>query len=395
MISLFNRLLTMTLPTHQSAFLWGARQTGKSFFLRQQFKDAIYYDLLDTQTLMRLTKNPYLLREELLAMSPQALKGPIIIDEIQKVPDLLNEVHRLIESYHLQFILCGSSARKLKTSATNLLGGRAWIYHFYPLVYPEIPQFNLLKALKQGLLPRHYLAPETDIFRHLEAYVSTYLTDEIRNEGLVRNLAGFARFLDVAGLSNGHMINMNNIARDCGIDRATVQGYFQILLDTWLGYFIYPYKKKIKRDLISAMPKFYLFDVGVAHYLSGETLTDLKGAVAGSAFEHFILMELQAYLHLKQIRKRLTYWRTKTGLEVDFVLGEAEMAIEVKSNEQVRQSDLKGLIAFAEEHPKVQAIVVSLDQKPRQLQVNADVSILILPWQVFLTRLWQGDLIYL
>lgn len=390
---MFPRILTMNLPKKQSAFLWGARQTGKSSFLKLHFKDAVYYDLLDMHLFMKWTKAPYLLREEILALDAESLKNPIIIDEIQKIPALLNEVHGLIEHHHLQFILCGSSARKLKTSSTNLLGGRAWIYSFYPLTFTEIPDFNLLKALQQGLIPNHYLSSPQHVNDHFQAYVDTYLTDEIRNEGLVRNLAGFARFLDVAGLSNGEMINANNIARDCGVDRSTVTGYYQILIDTLIGYYVYPFAKKIKRDLVMSTPKFYLFDVGVANYLARQSLTDLRGAVAGKCFEHYVFMELHAYIHLNRKRIDVTYWRTKTGLEVDFVLPQAEVAIEVKISEQVHKEDLKGLVAFCEEHSNMSAYVVSLDSKPRRLQIGDQLSILILPWQMFLTRLWNGEII--
>ncbi|MFN7096873.1 MAG: ATP-binding protein, partial [Gammaproteobacteria bacterium] len=325
---MFTRLLHMQLPAKQSAFLWGARQTGKSSYLKHYYKNAIYYDLLDTHEVLRLTKQPFLLREELLALEQQNIQQPIIIDEIQKVPELLNEVHWLIENKRLQFILCGSSARKLKAQSTNLLGGRAWLYHFYPLTFAEIPDFNLLTALQNGLIPSHYLSDKKYINNHLQGYVDTYLTDEIRNEGLVRNLAGFARFLDVAGLTNTEMINTNNIARDCGIDRITVQNYYQILVDTMLGYFVYPYSKKKKRDIITATPKFYLFDVGVANYLAQQSISELKGSIAGKSFEHFIFMELIAYLGINRKREDIQYWRTKTGLEVDFILGDAAVALE-------------------------------------------------------------------
>lgn len=390
---MFKRILEMTLPQGQSAFLWGARQTGKSSYLRSHFKESLYYDLLNTHELIRLTKSPFLLREEILASQKIFLKKPIIIDEIQKVPDLLNEVHYLIEQYKLAFILCSSSARKLKTEATNLLGGRAWIYHFYPLTYKEIPDFNLLKALQQGLIPTHYLASSDTIHNHLQAYIDIYLTDEIRNEGLVRNLAAFARFLEIAGLTNGEMVNTTNIARDCSIDRTTVQGYYQILEDTLLGYLIYPFHKKIKRDIITATPKFYLFDVGVANYLANQSFKDLKGSNAGKSFEHFILMELIAYRSYQRKRFKIQYWRTKSGYEVDFVLGNAELAIEIKITEQVHKEDIKGLIAFCEEFPKSMAIVISQDIRMRKIIINDHQTILVLPWKTFLTKLWAGELI--
>ena len=390
---MFNRLLTINLPPHQSAFLWGARQTGKSSFLKHIFKNSIYYDLLDTREIARLTHAPYLLREELITANPEKLKLPIIIDEIQKVPGLLNEIHWLIENKQLQFILCGSSARKLKTQSTNLLGGRAWPLHFYPLVYPEIPDFDLLLALTHGLIPKHYLSEPQYIQRYFQAYVDVYLTDEIRNEGLVRNLSGFSRFLEVAGLSNGEMLNASNVARDCGVNRVTVQGYYQILEDTLLGYSIYPFKEKIKRDLILSMPKFYLFDVGVANHLAHRTITTLKGDAAGKAFEHFILMELIAYRGLTQKLFDITYWRTKTGLEVDFILGKAATAIEINISEQAHQEDLKGLIAFCEEHPNTQGIVVSQDSKPRHIQVTDSIVLQVLPWETFLEKLWRHEII--
>jgi len=388
----YHRKLQLKLPHRQSAFLWGARQTGKSSFLKAHYPQSFYYDLLNSHEVIRLSKAPFLLREEILALDKQTLQHPIIIDEVQKIPELLNEVHWLIENTAAQFILCGSSARKLKTQATNLLGGRAWQYHFYPLSFAEIPDFDLLKALQHGLIPNHYLADSSFIMDHLQAYIDIYLTDEIRNEGLVRNLSGFARFLDVAGLTNGEMVNASNIARDCGIDRTTVQGFYQILVDTLLGYYVYPFREKIKRDLITAMPKFYLFDVGVANYLAQQSIHALKGSACGKSFEHYIFMELTAYINIYRKRYKITYWRTKTGLEVDFIIGKAKAAIEVKISEQVQQSELSGLIAFCEEHPKTKAIVVSQDKRARRMQVK-DTEIFILPWKTFLKKLWQGSIL--
>jgi len=389
---MFNRILKIDLPPRQSAFLWGPRQTGKSTYLKKRFSQSVFYDLLGSHEIVRLSKNPELLREEILALDDKSRQHPIIIDEIQKVPELLNEIHWLIENTEAQFILCGSSARKLKTQSSNLLGGRAWLYHFYPLTSAEIPDFDLLTALQQGLIPKHYLAKPQDINNHFQAYIDIYLTDEIRNEGLVRNLAGFARFLDVVGFSNAEMVVATNIARDCGIDRSTVQAYFQILVDTLLGCYLYPYRKQIKRTLISATPKFYLFDVGIANFLGHQNITALQGPAAGKAFEHFILMELMAYLGLERKRSDITYWRSKSGLEVDFILGQAEVAIEVKISTQVHRQDLKGLIAFCEEHPNTKPIVVSQDSRPRKLIINDTLTINVLPWRIFLDKLWKGEI---
>lgn len=390
---MFTRIIKIKALKGQSFFLWGARQTGKSSYLLIHYPDSLRFDLLDTALFLRYMREPYLFRSDLLNQPKEKLELPIIIDEIQKVPELLNEVHRMIEGENLQFILCGSSARKLRTQSTNLLGGRAWLYHFYPLVFPEIPDFNLLKVLQQGLLPKHYLSPSDLIQENLAAYVNVYLTDEIQREGLVRNLAGFSAFLEMVGLCNGEMINMSNIARDCHIDRNSVQGYFQILVDTLLGYFIFPYHKKVKRDLLVATPKFYLFDVGVANYLGKRVVSELQGDAAGRSFEHTILMELIAYRGLIEKRLDINYWRTKTGLEVDFILEKGKVAIEVKISKQLHQQDLKGLIAFCEEHPDTKAYAVSQDLFPRQLNINGKVSIQILPWKNFLEKLWAGEII--
>jgi len=390
---MFDRIMKFSLPEQQSIFLWGARQTGKSSFLERYYPDSLYFDLLDMQLFLHYTQSPYLFREELLNQPQDKLQNPIIIDEFQKVPALLNEVHLLIEKHKLQFILCGSSARKLKTQSTNLLGGRAWVYHFFPLVYPEIPNFDLLHALQYGLLPKHYLSSSKFIHKYLQAYIEVYLTDEIRNEGLVRNLSGFSRFLEMAGLCNGEMINMSNISRDCHVSRNTVEGYFQILIDTMLGSFIYPYNKKIKRDLLVAIPKFYLFDVGIANYLAHREVLQLKGDIAGKSFEHYMLMEIMAYRGIQQKRFDICYWRTKTGLEVDFILGDAKVAIEIKISEQVHAQDLHGLKAFCEEHTDTKGIVVSQDLLPRKLMLQNNISVDILPWRIFLERLWGGKII--
>ncbi|MCX7115662.1 MAG: AAA family ATPase [Gammaproteobacteria bacterium] len=385
---MYQRYLKMDLPAGQSAFLWGARQTGKSTYLHQRFPDALYYDLLQMDIHSRFLTHPYLLREELLALPPERLRLPVIIDEIQKIPMLLNEVHGLIESHRIQFILCGSSARKLKRGAANLLGGRAWRYVFYPLVYPEIPAFNLLTALNRGLIPSHYQSEHYE--RSLKAYIYDYLKEEIQAEGLVRNLPAFARFLDMQVHSHGQLVNYSNIARDCAIDSKTVKEYYQILVDTLLGYFVEPYHARATRNEISHVPKFYLFDVGVANALLKQSIVELRGQVAGQALEHYILTEIVAYRGLNDLDFPIKFWRTKTGLEVDFILGDAEVAIEVKISQTVHQADLKGLIAFSKEYTPRHTLVVSQDAAPRRLSVEG-ADILILPWKDFLTRLWARE----
>ncbi len=387
----YNRLLNMDIPVGQSAFLWGARKTGKSTYLRAHFSESVYYDLLKSDLHQRYTKEPYLLREEVLALSEGQLSHPIIIDEVQKIPALLNEVHWLIENTSAYFILCGSSARQLKRGGANLLGGRAWRFEFYPLVFPEIPDFDLLHSLNNGLLPSHYL--QKNASRSLNAYVHDYLKEEIRGEGLVRNLPAFSRFLDAVGFSHGEMTNFSNISRDVGVDSKTVKEYYQILIDTLLGFFILPFSKRISRDIITATPKFYLFDVGIANYLQKKKIIDLKGIDAGNSFEQFILLELVAYRGLKELHFDIQYWRTRSGLEVDFVLNQGEIVIEVKISSQVRKADIKGLISFViDYHPK-KAFVVSQDPRPRKILLDDGLEITILPWKEFLNVLWSGSLI--
>jgi predicted AAA+ superfamily ATPase len=387
---LYHRLLKLDLPHKQSAFLWGARQEGKSTFLREHFPNSYVIDMLQSDVMLEFSKNPHLLREQILALTEEILAYPIIIDEVQKVPALLDEIHWLIENTSAYFILCGSSARKLKHGAANLLGGRAWRFEFFPLVSAEIPQFDLLKALNNGMLPKIY--PQANARRFLHAYVTDYLKEEIQSEGLVQNLPVFARFLDSLAFTNGQLTNYTNIARDCGIDAKTVKAYYQILVDTLIGYYVEPYNKKVGRDILTSVPKFYLFDVGVAGFIAKRQIAELKGAEAGAAFEHFILLELMAYRSLYEQDFSIRYWRTKTGLEVDFILGEAEVAIEVKISQHVDGSELTGLSAFIEEHQPKRAIVVSLDKKPRRL-IRQGAKIEIWPYQEFLTALWAKKII--
>ncbi|HEU5281480.1 MAG TPA: AAA family ATPase [Gammaproteobacteria bacterium] len=382
----FQRYLKMALPAGQSAFLWGARKTGKSTLLASEFSDSIFYDLLKTDEYARLLASPHLLREELLAASSDDLKKPVIIDEVQKIPALLNEVHWLIENKKIAFILCGSSARKLKRGAANLLGGRAWKYHFYPLVYPEVPNLDLLRVFKHGLLPSHYLSEHPD--KMLRAYTTDYLAEEIQAEGLVRNLPKFAKFMELVGYTNGQMLNYSNIARDVGVDAKTIKEYYQILADTLIGYYLEPFHKKVKRDLIQATPKFYLFDVGVANYLQHRQVNVLKGDEAGLSFEHYLCMELTAYLGLNDINTPLQYWRSKTGLEVDFVLHQGRMAVEAKLSADVTLGDVPGLVAFVEDYQPTYAFVVCQAPRKRLLTTIGKTDIIVLPWQEFLAELW-------
>lgn len=370
-------------------FFWGARKTGKTTFLKETFPNSHYYNFLDSKQFLRYSKEPYLLREEILALSPQIKEHPIIIDEVQKIPEVLNEVHMLIESEGLCFILCGSSARSLKKVGVNFLGGRAWPVYFYPLVFPEIVDFDLLKVLNRGTVLSHYMSPLYK--KMLNGYVSTYLTEEIRNEGVVRHLPNFARFLESLPFATAELLNFSNIGRECGVSPKTVKDYFQILEDTLIGYRISPFREAPKRQLISAASKFYLFDVGVLNHLCKEPIDALSHSRAGKYFENYMAQELIAYNSIKNRDKDITFWRTKNGTEVDFIIGKGEVAIEVKISNRVRGPNLKGLKLFAQDFPQSKLCVVSTEEHKRVVK-EGDHTITIYPCEVFLQELWDGKI---
>lgn len=382
------RTLALAVPDGQSAFLWGPRKTGKTTFLRQTFPLSAVFDLLQTDLYLACLKRPAVFREYVLALPAEQRRLPIIVDEVQKVPAVLDEIHWLIENEKLAFILCGSSARKLKRGHANMLGGRAWRYEMSPLVSHELDHVDLLKALNQGLIPSHYLAEPAAARRSLKAYVQDYLTQEVFAEGLVRNIPAFSRFFEAVGFSHGEMVNYANIARDCGIDAKTVKEYYQILVDTLLGIMVEPYAKRQSRQVMTKTPKFYVFDVGVAGVLCKRSITEARGSGFGRAFEHFILMELTAYRAYAEKEFRINYWRTKTGREVDFILGDGAVAIEVKSGGNLGTPELAGLKAFMEDEPSCKAFLVSTETKARQVG-----PVRIVPWQEFLCALWAGKIL--
>lgn len=341
-------------------FLFGARQTGKSTFLRNVFPDDVFIDLLDTGIKSRFSRRPALLYE-MLKDKPEGTL--VIIDEIPEVPELLNEVHRLMSEKNHRFILCGSSARKLKRKGYNTLGGRAFPEYFFPLVSAEVPDLDLNKAVTHGMIPNHYLAK--DPWRRLSGYIDIYLKEEIKEESLVRNLNAFQRFLEVAALTSGEMVNNNNLAQDCGVSAQTVSSYFGILEDTLIGYMIPAFQKVMKRRIVQA-PKFYFFDVGIVNHLLHRKELHRGTAEYGNAFEHFVVQEIRAYLKYSYSDEILSYWRTYTGLEVDVIIGDARVAIEIKSVEEVLPRHTKNLRQFAEEYPDSRRIIVSLDPINRQ-----------------------------
>lgn len=379
---MYVRKLILEDENNDSVFLWGARQVGKTTLLENVYPNARYYDLLQSTEFERLFRRPSLLSEELETASEGEL---VIIDEIQKVPQLLDEVHRLIHKKKLRFILSGSSPRKLKRIGANLLGGRALKKTLFPLVSAEIPDFDILKAVNNGMIPRHYAV--SNPWERFRAYIGVYLNEEIREEAISRKLNSFSKFLEVAAFSNSEMVVYKNIAQDCGIDHRTVKEYFEILQDTLIGYLIPGFTATKKRRAILA-PKFYYFDVGVANYLSNRKNIQQGTDAFGHAFEHLIIQEIIAYLSYQNSALELTYWRTSSGYEVDAIIGEGKIAIEIKSCNEVNTRHLKGLKAFQEDFPQVRAIVVSMDKSKRILN-----NVEIYPVKDFLNALWSDEIV--
>lgn len=373
------RLLAMRLPKGKSAFLWGPRKVGKSFWLKEHFPDDILIDLLKTDVQMEYATRPALLRERFSETDRR-----IIIDEVQMVPTLLNEVHWLIENKNIAFILSGSSPRKLIRNDANLLGGRAWRYTMAPLCYPEISNFNIEQAMVSGLLPPHLTSE--DPMQDFRAYVADYLKEEILAEATIRDIPAFSDFLKVAAITSGELLNYTNVAFEAGVNAKVVRSYFQILEDTLLGFRLQPWRKSKNRRLIET-EKFYLFDIGLANYLASRQ--PKQGTPEfGKSFEHFILLELMAYKAYKNPELELTYWRTSNGKEVDFILGNMRVAIEIKSSKRVQESDTRSLQLLKTEQPVKKCILVSFETEEKILA--GDIQ--CLPWKVFLEKLWSGEI---
>ena len=378
---MYKRIFDIEHQLDEAMFLFGARQVGKSTLLKERFPDAIFYDLLKSDLRRRLKRNPEAFRE---ALSSQPENTLVIVDEIQKIPDLLDEVHWLMVEKKLRFILSGSSARKLKRSGANTLGGRAQPRTLFPLVWPEVTDFEIDKAVQNGMIPRHYMA--SNVADRIEGYVDVYLKEEIQEEALVQNIDAFERFMEVAAISDGEMINYENIASDCGIAAKTVKAYFQILKDTLVGFEIPAYRKVIKRRLVQA-PRFYYFDVGLTNYLFGRNSLKRGTTDYGHAFEHLVIQEIIAYHGYSRSRDVISYWHTYTNIEVDVVIGDAKVAIEIKSCEEVKTKHKAGLKSFKEEHPNARLILVSLDPITR---LSEDKELIFVT--DFFKMLWNGEI---
>lgn len=370
------RLLNLEeLLRQKSHFLFGPRQTGKTFLAHRMLKNARFYDLLDSSTYLALSQNPGRIAEEV-----SSLDRIVVIDEIQRIPGLLNEVHRLIEERGIRFLLTGSSARKLRRGGVNLLGGRARTRHLHPLTYRELKGgFDLNRVIESGLLPSIYFSdnPGAD----LKAYAGTYLQQEIVAEGAARNIPAFSRFLGVAAFCNATIVNFTNVANDAQVARTTVYEYFDILKDTLLLHELPAWRQSKKRKPI-ASSKYYFFDVGILATLQGREFRS-RTPEFGEAFETYLMHELICYRDYVS-EEPLSYWRSTSGFEVDFIIGD-HTAIEVKAKQNLSPVDLKSLNALSEEKKLKRYLCVSME--PRRRRIG---DVIVLPYKEFLEELWGG-----
>ncbi|MCI0444289.1 AAA family ATPase [bacterium] len=369
------------LLKRKSFFLFGPRQTGKSTLIRTQIPKAAYYDLLEADTFRELSARPEYIRQTL---SPA--QSILIIDEIQKLPSLLDEIQLLMDrNKNLRVIMTGSSARKLRRGSPNLLGGRAWTCRLHPLISNELHFERLLDRINFGSLPA--ILDSKHPTEDLKAYTGTYLAEEIRAEGLTRSIENFSRFLEVAGLVNGEQLNFTEIGSDAGVPPRTVREYFQILEDTLVAHQLPAYRKTVKRKPV-ATSKFYFFDIGVANSLRRTGRIQERSPEFGRALEHLIFLELRAYLDYTRIDEPLTYWRSLSQFEVDFLIGD-KIAIEVKAKARVSEKDCKALMALSEEIRLKRRMVVCGETRRR----IDDAGNEMIPIQSFLKDLWSGAIL--
>ena len=384
---MYPRTLNLPEPGTETFFLWGPRQCGKSTLLRRHYPDAFWVDLLKKDDYERYFVHPEYLRYKLVADSFDPARQ-IVINAIQNVPELLDEIHWMIENMGFKFALCGSSARKVRRGRANLLGGRALRYELRGLNAKELgDDFDLDRLLNTGYLPDIYVSDQ--YLRHLKAYVSDYLKEEIAAEGIVRSLPVFANFLEVAALSDGSTVNFTNIGRDCGVSNNTVKGYFQILEDTLLGRWLPAFRMRAKRRIIRA-PKFYFFDVGVVNQLAGRRQLVRGSDQYGRAFEHWVHHELASYVESIGGIDPLTFWRLANGHEVDFIVGRMRLAVEAKGSSRINSRHMRALRLLKEEHPEVgKRVIVCLDTQTWQ----TEDGIQVLTAAEFVRRLWNGNLL--
>jgi predicted AAA+ superfamily ATPase len=376
----FNRVFDAgQLLSKKSFFLFGPRNTGKTTLLEQQLPELKRIDLLDPEVLATYASRP----KRLLELGDEKTSA-IIIDEIQKLPALLDVVQLAIQKQKKRFILTGSSARKLKRQGVNLLGGRAWEAHLHPLTWKEIPDFDLMRYLSRGGLPGIYLSEHWK--EDLKAYLSLYLQEEIIQEAATRNVPAFSRFLDILGATSGEELVIESIASDAGVKASTVRNYMDILRDTLLVFEALPYTQTQARKAVSRS-KVWVFDVGLANTLSKRTVDQEGSAAFGKAFEHFIVREVQSYLSYKRTEQRLHYWRTFDQYEVDIIVP-GSFGCEVKASERVTDKHLQSLRVLKKENLLPRHLVVCREPERRTVD-----GIEILPWQEFMKELWSGNLL--
>lgn len=378
---MLKRKIKLNIAPNETFFLWGPRQCGKSTLVEDLFPDALMINLLETETLTKYATAPHLLREELRALKQKPSR--VIIDEVQKLPELLDEVHLLIEKDKIAFGLCGSSARKLKRAHANMLGGRALRFELTGLIAAECPDFDLTQTLNTGYLPRHWLHPAR-AQAYLRGYIADYLKEEIMAESLVRNLPQFSSFLHAAALSDSETLSYSTIARDVGTSSQTIKDHFDILVDTLIGHRLQSWTKRPKRRVIEA-PKFYFDDVGVVNLLARRSALQPGSAEYGKAFENWVFHELHAWLRYSERWDELSYWRLSSGIEVDFIVGNLEIAIEAKASSRIHSDHLNGLRELKIEHPMLARRIVVCLEKTRRLTED---GIEIIPAEEFARELW-------
>lgn len=381
---MYKRLLK---KPNRSSFIFGPRGTGKSTWIQAHFSEAIRYDLLNTSEYLRLEKQPGLLYQEVNSLPANSW---VVIDEVQKIPLILDEVHRLIEEKKIRFILCGSSARKLKRGGANLLAGRAQKLEMFPFVSAELGKnLHLEQVTRFGMLPLAIVNENPQSY--LEAFVETYLEEEIKAEALTRNLGNFSRFLEVAARQNGQITNVSNISRDAMVNRLTVQGYFEILCDTLMGFWLEAWKLKRSTKQIRS-PKFYFFDPGVARALSGRVAYPPTEEELGFLFETYLLGEIRAYISYHQLGYPIYFWSSADRVEVDFLCETTSgfIALEIKASPTWERKYNRGLHRIQQELKKNKVRAYGIYTGEREARVE-DIS--ILPWQDFLKKLWAGEII--
>ncbi len=375
----YERIIPLELVLkRKSVLLLGPRRTGKSFFIAYQVKPDKIINLLEADTFRRFSAHPELLREIITEKD-----RVVAIDEIQKLPSLMDEVHSLIESRGIKFILTGSSARKLTRNYTSLMAGRAKRMFLHPLVTAELGEYKLNDILKFGSLP--IVFNSEDPWDELRDYAGLYLREEILAEALVRKVENFSRFIDFAAMSNGSVLNYESIARDAQVPARTIREYYALLEDTLMGFMLNPIKSTAKRKCISA-GKFYFFDIGVLNSLLNRTSITQKTKEYGALFEHFIFLEIKAYIDYFSVDSKMSFWRIDEENEVDFIINE-KVAIEVKATEMVQGKHLKGLLKFSENEKVDKQIIISLDKERRKIG-----DVVVYPYRLFLNDLWKGKI---